>query len=153
MRVNKKNNDIITCSSVLNHLRSKRVCVFYSLLFLALLEVRTYSRKTTSIDWRDSRRVIFSRFLPRAMVASTVFEADSARCFLSFECAGKSKYRHSSSLFKRSKIQRLDSKVLTFFFHFFFLCATAVFWLTHDSSPSSSKMINLNNRSFSGPSF
>jgi hypothetical protein len=80
MRVNKKNNDIITCSSVLNHLRSKRVCVFYSLLFLALLEVRTYSRKTTSIDWRDSRRVIFSRFLPRAMVASTVFEADSARC-------------------------------------------------------------------------
>ena len=81
MRVNKKNNDIITCSSVLNHLRSKRVCVFYSLLFLALLEVRTYSRKTTSIDWRDSRRVIFSRFLPRAMVASTVFEADSARCF------------------------------------------------------------------------
>ena len=54
--------------------------VFYSLLFLALLEVRTYSRKTTSIDWRDSRRVIFSRFLPRAMVASTVFEADSARC-------------------------------------------------------------------------
>ena len=81
MRVNKKNNDIITCSSVLNHLRSKRVCVFYSLLFLALLEVRTYSRKTTSIDWRDSRRVIFSRFLPRAMVASTGFEADSARCF------------------------------------------------------------------------
>ena len=81
MRVNKKNNDIITCSSVLNHLRSKRVCVFYSLLFLALLEVRTYSRKTTSIDWRDIRRVIFSRFLPRAMVASTVFEADSARCF------------------------------------------------------------------------
>jgi len=116
MRVNKKNNDIITCSSVLNHLRSKRVCVFYSLLFLALLEVRTYSRKTTSIDWRDSRRVIFSRFLPRAMVASTVFEADSARCFHSFECAGKSKYRHSSSLFKRSKIQRLDSKVLTFSF-------------------------------------
>lgn len=116
MRVNKKNNDIITCSSVLNHLRSKRVCVFYSLLFLALLEVRTYSRKTTSIDWRDSRRVIFSRFLPRAMVASTVFEADSARCFHSFKCAGKSKYRHSSSLFKRSKIQRLDSKVLTFSF-------------------------------------
>lgn len=152
MRVNKKNNDIITCSSVLNHLRSKRVCVFYSLLFLALLEVRTYSRKKTSIDWRDSRRVIFSRFYREAMVASTVFEADSARCFHS-NARGKSKYRHSSSLFKRSKIQRLDSKVLTFFFHFFFLCATAVFWLTHDSSPSSSKMINLNNRSFSGPSF
>ena len=81
MRVNKKNNDIITCSSVLNHLRSKRVCVFYSLLFLALLEVRTYSRKKTSIDWRDSRRVTFSRFYREAMVASTVFEADSARCF------------------------------------------------------------------------
>jgi len=43
MRVNKKNNDIITCSSVLNHLRSKRVCVFYSLLFLALLEVLLWS--------------------------------------------------------------------------------------------------------------
>lgn len=152
MRVNKKNNDIITCSSVLNHLRSKRVCVFYSLLFLALLEVRTYSRKTTSIDWRDSRRVIFSRFLPRAMVASTVFEADSARCFHS-NARGKSEISPLVfSLFKRSKIQRLDSKVLTFFFHFF-LCATAVFWLTRDSSPSSSKMINLNNRSFSGPSF
>ena len=81
MRVKEKNSDIITVRSVLNHVRSKRVCVFYSLLFLALLEVRTYSRKTTSIDWRDSRRVIFSRFLPRAMVASTVFEADSARCF------------------------------------------------------------------------
>ena len=116
MRVNKKNNDIITCSSVLNHLRSKRVCVFYSLLFLALLEVRTYSRKTTSIDWRDSRRVIFSRFLPRAMVASTVFEADSARCFHS-NARGKSEISPLVfRLFKRSKIQRLDSKVLTFSF-------------------------------------
>ena len=40
MRVKEKNSDIITVRSVLNHVRSKRVCVFYSLLFLALLEVR-----------------------------------------------------------------------------------------------------------------
>lgn len=152
MRVNKKNNDIITCSSVLNHLRSKRVCVFYSLLFLALLEVRTYSRKKTSIDWRDSRRVIFSRFLPRAMVASTVFEADSARCFHS-NARGKSEISPLVKSFQTFKNSKIGFKSVDFFFHFFFLCATAVFWLTRDSSPSSSKMINLNNRSFSGPSF
>lgn len=152
MRVNKKNNDIITCSSVLNHLRSKRVCVFYSLLFLALLEVRTYSRKTTSIDWRDSRRVIFSRFLPRAMVASTVFEADSARCFHS-NARGKSEISPLVKSFQTFKNSKIGFKSVDFFFHFFFLCATAVFWLTHDSLLSSSKMINLNNRSFSGPSF
>ena len=152
MRVNKKNNDIITCSSVLNHLRSKRVCVFYSLLFLALLEVRTYSRKTTSIDWRDSRRVIFSRFLPRAMVASTVFEADSARCFHS-NARGKSEISPLVKSFQTFKNSKIGFKSVDFFFHFFFLCATAVFWLTHDSLLTSSKMINLNNRSFSGPSF
>merc|ERR1711943_99836 len=43
MRVKEKNSDIITVRSVLNHVRSKRVCVFYSLLFLALLEVLLWS--------------------------------------------------------------------------------------------------------------
>ena len=114
MRVNKKNNDIITCSSVLNHLRSKRVCVFYSLLFLALLEVRTYSRKTTSIDWRDSRRVIFSRFLPHAMVASTVFEADSARCFHS-NARGKSEISPLVKSFQTFKNSKIGFKSVDFF--------------------------------------
>ena len=78
MRVNRKNNDIITCSSVLNHLRSKRVCVFYSLLFLALLEVRIYI-----FSARVERECIYcakrDAFFARAMVASALAAADSAR--------------------------------------------------------------------------
>ena len=78
MRVNRKNNDIITCSSVLNHLRSKRVCVFYSLLFLALLEVRIYI-----FNARVERECIYcakrDAFFARAMVASALAAADSAR--------------------------------------------------------------------------
>ena len=79
MRVNRKNNDIITCSSVLNHLRSKRVCVFYSLLFLALLEVRIYIYFSARVERECIYCAKRDAFFARAMVASALAAADSAR--------------------------------------------------------------------------
>ena len=79
MRVNRKNNDIITCSSVLNHLRSKRVCVFYSLLFLALLEVCINIYFSARVERECIHRAKRDAFFARAMVASALSAADSAR--------------------------------------------------------------------------
>ena len=92
----------------------KSLCFLFAFVLSAVRGTHIFAKD--DVDWleRQSTSNIFS-FSSTRDGREYRFRG-GFRALFSFECAGKSKYRHSSSLFKRSKIQRLDSKVLTFSF-------------------------------------